>query len=247
MSSSKLKNKSAVETLLKVEHLNVILGDNPILSDIHLTVKRGQIVTLIGPNGAGKSTLVKTILGLIKPQSGKVILEPGINVGYMPQKLLIDSFLPLTVERFLSLSAHVSQQQKKWVLEVLSLSPLLQKPMQGVSGGELQRVLLARALLRAPDLLVLDEPMQGVDVSGQDELYPLILDIRDYCQCGILLVSHDLHFVMAGTDSVICLNGHICCSGHPEVVSQHPAFLSLFGQRKPLGFAFYTHDHNHKH
>lgn len=247
MSSTRLKNKLDSETLLEVQDLNVILDNNPILTDIHLNVKRGQIVTLIGPNGAGKSTLVKTIIGLIHPHSGKITLEPGLRIGYMPQKLAIDGFLPLTVERFLNLVKPSSLEHKAWVIDVLNVKPLLQKPMQSISGGELQRILLARALLRSPDLLVLDEPMQGVDVSGQDELYQLILNIRDFCQCGILLISHDLHFVMAGTDSVICLNKHICCSGHPEMVSQHPAFLSLFGQREPLGFAFYTHDHNHKH
>ena len=244
---NKLKYGSIPKILLQVENLNVTLGNNQILSNIHLNVEKRQIVTLIGPNGAGKSTLVKTILGLIKPQSGIVNIHPDVRLGYMPQKLLIDHFLPLTVERFLSLVRPTQPKQKNWVMDVLKLKTLFNKPMQSISGGELQRVLLGRALLRSPDLLVLDEPTQGVDIAGQDELYQLILDIKDYCGCGILLISHDLHFVMAGTDAVICLNGHICCSGHPEMVSKHPAFLSLFGQRKPLGFAFYTHDHNHKH
>lgn len=233
--------------LVTASHIFVQFGQKTILSDVHLTVSRGEIVTLIGPNGAGKSTLVKVVLGLIRPTKGTIQLEPGIRMGYMPQGLMIESFMPLSVLRFLQLVDNVSSATLNNIIDELSISHLLSSPMQSISGGERQRVLLARALLRKPDLLVLDEPVQGVDVTGQEELYSLIMHIRDKHHCGILMVSHDLYLVMAGTDSVICLNKHVCCSGHPAAVSQHPEFLSLFGGWEPGKLAVYAHQHNHKH
>ena len=233
--------------LVIARQLSVQFGQKTILSNVNLTVRRGEIVTLIGPNGAGKSTLVKVILGLITASKGVVTLESPIRRGYMPQGLNIEPFMPLSVHRFLQLADPVCKTRLNDIIDELSIRPLLLTPMQSLSGGERQRVLLARALLRQPDLLVLDEPVQGVDLGGQEALYRLIMQIRDTHHCGILMVSHDLYLVMAGTDSVICLNKHVCCSGTPAVVSQHPEFLSLFGSFESLKLAFYTHQHNHKH
>ncbi len=231
--------------LIDVSHLNIFIEQQIILQDIHLQVHKDEIVTLVGPNGAGKSTLVKAVLGLIPLSSGTIYKKPGLRMGYMPQKLSIEPYMPLTVQRFLELAPLKSSLNA--IIEELGIKHLLSSPMQAISGGESQRVLLARALLSHPELLVLDEPAQGVDVVGQQELYQLIIRIRDRWQCGILMVSHDLHMVMAGTDSVICLNKHVCCSGLPSAVSQHPEFIKLFGDQEPAGLAMYTHTHNHRH
>ncbi|ALG66972.1 zinc ABC transporter ATP-binding protein ZnuC [Beggiatoa leptomitoformis] len=231
-------------TLVEVQNIQMDFHYHTALKDVSLAVKRGEIVTLIGPNGAGKSTLVKVILGLLTPQKGQVFRQAGIKIGYMPQRLSVDMALPLTVERFLRLSGITQLATIQAVLAEVGASAVLQRPLQHVSGGELQRVLLARALLRYPDLLVLDEPIQGVDVGGQYELYDLISRIRTQRGCGVLMVSHDLHIVMAATDHVVCLNQHICCSGHPGIVSRHPAYLSLFGARPARDLAFYTHHHH---
>jgi len=229
-------------TLIQVRNVGVQFQQLIVLKNISLDVRRGEIITLIGPNGAGKSTLVRIVLGLLLPQSGSIFQQSKLKIGYMPQKLNIDPVLPLTVARFLSLSGKKTAIIEQ-VLEEVGAVTLLKRPLQNISGGEMQRVLLARALLRTPDLLVLDEPIQGVDVAGQYELYELIAKIRFQRGCGILMVSHDLHLVMAATDYVVCLNQHICCSGHPETVSQHPAYLELFGPRAARDLAIYTHHH----
>lgn len=231
-----------MDILLQVQEVSVEFQQVMALRNISLTVSRGEIVTLIGPNGAGKSTLVRVVLGLITPSCGNVFRQHGIHIGYMPQRLVLDSILPLTVERFLTLSGTKQPVVIYQVLVEVGAAHLLKRPLTHISGGEMQRVLLARALLRAPDLLVLDEPIQGVDVKGQHELYHLIIQIRNQRGCGILMVSHDLHLVMAATDLVVCLNQHVCCSGHPEAVSRHPAYLALFGM--PNDLAVYTHHHH---
>jgi len=235
--------------LLQAKHISIRFGQKIILTDVSLSVHRGEIVTLIGPNGAGKSTIVRIVLGLLKPDTGEVKLKPNIKIGYMPQRLQVESYFPLSVGRFLQLTNTSSLDKKSFenILHKVGIPHLLAHPIQEISGGEFQRVLLARALLRHPDLLVLDEPAQSVDITGQEELYNLIVQIRDEINCGILMVSHDLHLVMAGTDSVVCLNKHVCCSGHPEDVTKHPEFLNLFGDLKPKGIALYTHRHNHRH
>ena len=236
------------ENLVNAHGISVSLQGRPILEGVSLKVDRGEIVTLIGPNGAGKTTLVRVILGLLKPDSGMVKRQPGMRIGYMPQRLQLSENLPLTVRRFLDLGCH--RQCESDVMEVvdqLNIRHLLESPLQRLSGGEHQRVLLARALLRKPDLLVLDEPVQGVDVTGQAALYGLITRIRDQLGCGVLMISHDLHLVMATTDEVLCLNHHVCCSGHPESVSQHPAYLELFGTPASAKLAIYTHHHDHTH
>jgi len=233
--------------LVRAAGLGVVIGRRRVVEGIELTVSRREIVTLIGPNGAGKTTLVRAILGLLTPQFGSVERAPGLTIGYMPQRLQLPPNLPLTVRRFLTLTATTTATALAEIAEELAITQLLKVPMHGLSGGEHQRVLLARALLRAPQLLVLDEPVQGVDVTGQAELYALIGRIRDRYQCGVLMVSHDLHLVMASTDQVVCLNRHICCSGHPESIRHHPAYLELFGQPATARLALYTHQHDHAH
>lgn len=236
-------------SLISISNLTVRFGKKLILDNVHLTVNRNEIVTIIGPNGAGKSTLIRALLGFIPKIEGSIQISPGITIGYMPQKLHIEPYLPLSVQGFLDLAGkkRVSQEWEKKLITMLAVTPLLKNPIQTVSGGELQRILLTRALLRKPDLLVLDEPAQGIDVLGQEDLYQLIREIRDLTQCGILMVSHDLHLVMAGTDFVVCLNKHVCCSGHPEKVTRDPEFLNLFGLNEVSAIAIYTHKHNHRH
>lgn len=233
------------EVLLSARDISYQRQDKQILSQVNLALEQGQITTIIGPNGAGKSSLIKVLLGLEKPNSGEIKRHAKLRLGYMPQKLQLDANLPLTVERFLAFSG-AAKKERQAILAKLNIADLAKALLDKVSGGELQRVLLARALLRKPNLLILDEPVQGVDVAGQDELYKLFSQLRDEFQCGILMVSHDLHLVMTATDQVICLNQHICCSGHPDNVKTDPAYLSLFGQQPPLT-SFYTHHHDHQH
>tara|TARA_R110001583_G_C5635529_1_gene407432 strand:+ start:743 stop:1522 length:780 start_codon:yes stop_codon:yes gene_type:complete len=233
--------------LIETQQLNLALGGRTILSNISLQLNAGEIVTLIGPNGSGKSTLVRLLLGLIEPDSGQISRQPRLRIGYMPQKLHIDATLPLSVKRFLQLAGRYSDAELRQALLQVRADHLLTSPMQQLSGGETQRVLLARALLRRPQLLILDEPVQGVDVNGQIELYALIAELRQRFDCGVLMVSHDLHLVMARTDTVICLNQHICCSGHPEQVSNDPSYIALFGNKGADNLALYNHHHNHRH
>lgn len=234
------------EPLLELSGVGLSRNGTAVLEDISLRVVPGEIVTLIGPNGAGKTSLVRIVLGLLQADGGVVRRQPRLRIGYMPQKLHIDSTLPLTVERFLMLAPGSRRADVREALEEVSAEHLLQRPLQQVSGGELQRILLARALLRKPHLLVLDEPVQGVDVNGQIELYQLITRLRDRYGCGVLMVSHDLHLVMATTNTVVCLNRHVCCSGHPEKVSLDPAFVALFGEQASA-LAVYSHHHDHAH
>lgn len=231
--------------LVALTGIHVSFGRRPALSEVSLALGAGEIVTVIGPNGAGKTTLLRVVLGLQRPDAGRVERRPGLRIGYVPQRLAIDETLPLTVRRFLTLVRGVRDAVDGALAEV-GASHTVELPVQTLSGGEMQRVLLARALLRAPDLLVLDEPVQGVDIAGQAELFALIRRIRDTRGCGVLLVSHDLHLVMAATDRVVCLNHHVCCSGHPEAVSRDPAYRALFGAAID-GFALYAHHHDHSH
>lgn len=232
--------------LVSLDQVCVSFAGKTTLDNISLSLLPGQIVTLIGPNGAGKTTLVRTVLGLLSPDSGSVRRHHRLRIGYMPQKLQLDPSLPLSVLRFLQLVPKVDREKARVALSEVGAEHVLERPLQHVSGGELQRVLLARALLREPNLLVLDEPVQGVDVAGQAELYRLISQLRDRLGCAVLMVSHDLHLVMSATDQVICLNQHVCCSGHPEQVTGDPAFLELFGQDAP-SIAVYHHHHDHSH
>jgi len=233
--------------LVEAKGISLKLNERQVLNQVDLTVYRREIVTLIGPNGAGKTTLIRAILGLLKPDSGEIRLQPGLRIGYMPQRLTLAENLPLSVGRFLRLAQQADRQRMLAVAKELEITHLLDNPMQSLSGGEHQRVLLARAMLCKPDLLVLDEPVQGVDITGQAELYAQISHIRESRNCGVLMISHDLHLVMAATDRVLCLNQHVCCTGHPEAVSQHPAYLELFGAPTSARLAIYTHHHNHTH
>ncbi|MFM1203110.1 zinc ABC transporter ATP-binding protein ZnuC [Yersinia enterocolitica] len=236
-----------MSTLVTLNKISVTFGSRRVLNDISLSLRPGRILTLLGPNGAGKSTLVRVVLGLIDPTSGSISREPGLRIGYVPQKLHLDTTLPLTVSRFMRLKPGVKKADILPALKRVHAAHLLDQPMQKLSGGENQRVLLARALLNRPQLLVLDEPTQGVDVNGQLALYDLIEQLRRELGCAVLMVSHDLHLVMAKTDEVLCLNQHICCSGAPEVVSTHPEFIAMFGQRGAEQLAVYRHHHNHGH
>jgi zinc transport system ATP-binding protein len=227
--------------------VTVVLGGHIVVDRVDLAVHRGELVSLIGPNGSGKTTLVRALLGLIAPAAGTIERAPGLKLGYVPQRLTIERSLPLTAERFLALAGRVRRADIDAAMAEAGIAECRGRPVQGLSGGEFQRLLLARALLRDPDLLVLDEPAQGVDVNGQAELYGRIGDIRKRRGCGILMISHDLHLVMAATDVVVCLNRHICCSGKPERIANDPAYLALFGAAAAGMLALYTHRHDHEH
>ncbi len=235
------------EEFVRIAAVSLRINGRAILEGIDLALHPGEIVTIIGPNGAGKTTLLRVALGLLKPTQGTVEGRPGLRIGYMPQRLQIDSTFPLSVRRFLTLGSPANKEELRETLVETGAQELIDKPLAGLSGGELQRILLARALLRRPDLLVLDEPAQGLDVHGQMELFQLMGEIRRKRGCAILLVSHDLHLVMAATDRVVCLNRHICCTGTPAVVSRDPAYLKLFGPMAAQNLAVYTHDANHRH
>ncbi|MBC2859213.1 metal ABC transporter ATP-binding protein [Stappia sp. 28M-7] len=239
--------RPAGEDLVRLTGAGVYRDGRWLVRGVDLAVRRGEIVTLIGPNGSGKSTTAKTALGLIAPSEGQAERCPGLAVGYVPQKLSIDWTLPLTVERFLSLTGRISSRETDRVLEATGIPHLGRAEMRNLSGGEFQRALLARAMARKPDLLVLDEPVQGVDFSGEVALYDLIRRIRDDIGCGILLISHDLHVVMAATDHVVCLNGHVCCQGAPTAVASSEAYKQLFGARADATLAVYEHNHDHTH
>jgi zinc transport system ATP-binding protein len=232
--------------LATLKHVSLSIGNREILRNISLELYAGKILTIIGPNGAGKSTLIRILLGLRKPDSGEVQLSDNIRIGYVPQKVNIDTHLPLSVRDFIALGGG-NRKNMQQVLEEVGASHVINEPVQMISGGEFQRVLLARALLRDPQLLVLDEPAQGVDVNGQSLLYQLIARLSEERGLGVLMISHDLHLVMAKADQVLCLNQHICCSGHPEDVSKHPEYLEIFGESPARGFAIYTHHHDHDH
>lgn len=218
-----------------------------LVEGIDLTIHRGEIVTLIGPNGSGKSTTAKLLTGVLRLDAGSVTRLPGLRVGYVPQKLAIDWTLPLTVDRLMTLTGHHPRAEVEKALEAVGIAHLARAEVQHLSGGEFQRALLARAMVRRPDLLVLDEPVQGVDFSGEVALYDLISRIRDETGCGVLLISHDLHVVMAATDTVLCLNGHVCCRGTPDSVARSPEYLALFGARAASTLAIYQHHHDHTH
>jgi len=235
------------KTLIEVLGLTVQVKGEAVVKGVDLAVDAGEIVSLIGPNGSGKTTLVRAILGLVAPAEGVVRRRPGIRIGYVPQSVHVDETLPLTVRRFMQLAGRATGGRITEALAEVGAAYVIDGPIQSISGGEMKRVLLAQALLGDPDLLVLDEPTAGVDVTGQEELYTLIRDVRRRRGCGVLLVSHDLHIVMAATDRVVCLNHHVCCTGHPDAVSRHPEYLSLFGPGAAKALAVYTHDHDHRH
>jgi zinc transport system ATP-binding protein len=241
------KHSSARENLVSLQDVGVNRDGRWLVRGVDFSVSRGEIVTLIGPNGSGKSTSAKAAIGVMKPTEGHVTRKAGLKIGYVPQKLMIDWTLPLTVRRLMTLTSPLSDKDISSSLDAVGIGHLAKAEVQYLSGGEFQRALLARAIARKPDLLVLDEPVQGVDFNGEIALYDLIASIRKKTGCGILMISHDLHVVMAATDTVICLNGHVCCRGTPLVVTQSPEYQKLFGVRAAESLAFYSHHHDHTH
>lgn len=238
---------AAEEPLVEAKGLGVRQGGLWLVRGVDLTIRPGEIVTLIGPNGSGKSTTVKALLGIMDTAEGRLQRRDGLRIGYVPQRLSIDRTMPLTVRRLMTLTGRHSGEEIDTALSDVGIAHLAARPVQQLSGGEFQRALLARALIRRPQLLVLDEPVQGVDFAGEIELYELIHDIRERLGCAILMISHDLHIVMGQTDTVICLNGHVCCSGTPQVVTASPEYRALFGTRAASALAIYRHDHDHVH
>ncbi|MGM0953039.1 MAG: ATP-binding cassette domain-containing protein [Pseudomonadota bacterium] len=233
--------------LIQAHNLSVQIGQAPILKNIDLQLQRGEIVTIIGPNGSGKSTLLRTLIGALKPSGGRIIRSPGLSVGYVPQRLHIDETLPMTVNRFLQLPNRVSSAQAQSAMANAGAPDLVDQQLMSLSGGQLQRVLLARALLEKPDLLLLDEPTQGLDRRGTADFYRQIDGIRQTLNCAVIMVSHDLQVVMRQSERVICLNGHICCEGKPEAVSNSAEYRALFGfEDDEDTLALYSHrGHNH--
>lgn len=245
--ASKMTAQETRDKLIELQNAGIFRDGRWLVRNVDLHVARGEIVTLIGPNGAGKSTAAKMALRILKPDEGKVIHLPRLRIGYVPQKIMIDRTLPLSVERLLTLTGPLSKTEIHAALEAVGIPHLLKAEIAHLSGGEFQRALMARALARKPDLMVLDEPVQGVDFSGEAALYELIARLRDETGCGVLLISHDLHLVMAATDRVVCLNGHVCCSGTPRDVTASPEYLQLFGSRAVGPLAVYEHRHDHTH
>ena len=234
-------------TLVSLQNLSVRHGGNTVLANVSFSILPGEIVTVVGPNGSGKSTLLRSIIGAQKPSTGQVTRKANLRIGYVPQKLHIDPTLPMTVRRFLSLPTKVSKAQAEAALTQAGAGQLAQRQMAGLSGGQFQRVLLARALLCDPQLLILDEATQGLDQPGSAAFYQQIEKVRQNYGCAVLMVSHELHVVMAASDRVICLNGHICCEGEPEQVASAPEYRALFGTGTQGALALYRHEHNHSH
>ena len=238
-----LENK---KILLKVDNVGISVNGKSLVRGVSLEVKKGEIVTLIGPNGSGKSTTAKIALGIYKKIDGKVKTYTD-KIGYVPQKISIDWTLPIRVLDFMTLTEELTQDQINSALNMTGVEHLKNKSLSNLSGGEFQRVLIARAISKQPELLVLDEPVQGVDFKGEIALYKLIKEISEKMKCGILLISHDLHVVMSATDFVVCLNGHVCCSGTPHVVVKDNKYKELFGDRASNILSLYEHKHDHTH
>ncbi len=237
----------ANDAMLSARNATFILNGRKILDKVNLDVRKGEIVTVIGPNGAGKSTLIHVMLGLLPLTSGQIIRRESLRIGFVPQSFSSTFTVPMNVKRLLSLTLKPSDREIETTLEETGIAHLKEQSVASLSGGELQRALLAKALLRKPDLLVLDEPVQSVDFIGEVKLYELISNIRKSHGCGILMVSHDLHMVMAESDHVVCLNGHVCCEGGPENVQLDPEFAKLFGPSAIKMIAAYAHHHDHDH
>ncbi len=232
--------------LVKLENAGVYKSSKWLVKGISFEINNGQIVTLIGPNGSGKTTTAKMILNILNADEGLVTSNTN-KMAYVPQKINIDWTMPLRVIDFMKLTSSLNNIDIIESLTLTGVEKLLYNEVHNLSGGEFQRVLIARAIAKKPELLVLDEPVQGVDFNGEIALYNLIKKISDKLNCGILLISHDMHFVMSATDHVICLNGHICCSGTPSSVVKNPAYIKLFGEHNAETLSYYQHHHDHSH
>ena len=234
-------------SLITVENLSVKYGTNFVLKKINLEIKSGEIVTIVGPNGSGKTSLLKAIIGAVQPADGKITIKSKLKIGYIPQRLNFDTTLPITVERFMTLTEKVDKSTYKSALETAGVPEILRSQMSSLSGGQFQRVLLARALLGAPEILILDEATQGLDQPGSAAFYRQIEQVRQNTGCAVLMISHDLHVVMSTSDRVVCLNGHVCCEGTPSAVVSTPEYQELFGAGTEGALALYRHDHDHIH
>lgn len=234
-------------TIIELKNIGLKIGSQQIIDRISLQLKKGEITTLIGPNGGGKTSIARILLGILKPTSGSVIKNSAIKIGYMPQKIEIDKTIPLSAKDFIKLSIHKIElgETFKHLALRLNVEKILNKQLHDLSGGQLQKILFLRALINKPDLLVLDEPTQYMDIAGIQDFYQIIEEVRKETNCAILLISHDLHMVMQKTDLVFCVNHHVCCHGTPEDINQHPEYLSLFGNRSAV--TLYQHHHDHKH
>lgn len=242
-----LESQQRKTPLIEANSIGFLRDGRWILKDIDFSIHQGEIVTLIGPNGGGKTTFARICLGILKAEEGTLVRQDDLTIGYVPQRLKLDRTLPLTVRRFLTIRHKVSPSDLMSALIEVGSSHLIDAQMASLSGGEMQRVMLARALVNKPDLLVLDEPAQGVDFAGEAAFYDLISKIRDRFGCAILLISHDLHIVMGSSDRVLCLNGHVCCAGVPEQISLHPEYERLFGPDRAQTYGIYAHSHDHSH
>nr|WP_325248353.1 metal ABC transporter ATP-binding protein [Amylibacter sp.] len=234
-------------SLIEVHNLSIRYGGNTVLSNVSLKVEPGEIVTIVGPNGSGKTSLLRAIIGAVKPTKGRVMRGADVKLGYVPQKLHIDPTLPMNVARFLALPQGVPLDGIKAALNQAGVPDLANSQMSRLSGGQFQRVLLARALIGKPQILLLDEATQGLDQPGSAAFYRQIDTVRRETGCAVLMISHELHVVMSASDRVICLNGHVCCEGAPEVVASAPEYRALFGSGTMGALALYRHDHDHHH
>ena len=234
-------------SLVMLDHVTVKMGARVALDNVSLSIPQGEILTIVGPNGSGKTTLMRTILGALTPDAGSVARASGLRIGYVPQKLAIDATLPISVGRVLSLPHRQSADSIQQALQNAGLPDIADRPLAALSGGQLQRVMLARALLGDPQLLILDEPTTGLDQTGSAAFYRRIEAVRATRGCAVLMVSHELHVVMAASDRVICLNGHICCNGTPDAVASAPEYRALFGTGTGGALALYKHAHDHHH
>lgn len=233
--------------LIDARNIEIRNGATRAVFGVSLSIEAGEIVTIVGPNGSGKSTLMRALVGAAQLEAGTITRQRGLRIGYVPQKLHIDPTLPMTVARFLSLPRRVAKTAMRAALARTGVEELETRQLSALSGGQLQRVLLARAILNEPQILVLDEPTQGLDQPASAAFYQLIEALRDELGCAVVMVSHELHVVMSATDRVICLNGHICCEGTPAVVTAAPAYRELFGTGTGGALALYRHDHDHDH
>lgn len=234
-------------SLISVKGLRIAYGAQVVLQNVGLTLEPSEIVTIVGPNGSGKTSLLRAIIGATQPAAGQITRAPGLKIGYVPQRLHIDQTLPMTVERFMRLTDRVSRATCAQALDRAGVPDLLSRQMSALSGGQFQRVLLARALLNTPDVLLLDEATQGLDQPGSAAFYRQIEAVRNETGCAVLMISHDLHVVMSASDRVICLNGHVCCEGTPAVVASAPEYRALFGAGTGGALALYRHEHDHDH